>query len=76
MPSRPAGRGSGPTILLRVALACGDDRPPLTDAAAAALELIHCASLVHDDLPCFDDADMPARQAVGAPRLFASRWRC
>jgi geranylgeranyl diphosphate synthase type II len=22
------------------------------------LELIHCASLVHDDLPCFDDADM------------------
>ena len=27
------------------------------DAAAAALELIHCASLVHDDMPCFDDAD-------------------
>jgi geranylgeranyl diphosphate synthase type II len=30
----------------------------LTDAAAAALELIHCASLVHDDLPMFDDADL------------------
>ncbi|NBT36130.1 MAG: geranylgeranyl pyrophosphate synthase, partial [Betaproteobacteria bacterium] len=23
---------------------------------SAALELMHCASLVHDDLPCFDDA--------------------
>jgi geranylgeranyl diphosphate synthase, type II len=26
-------------------------------AAAASLELMHCASLVHDDLPCFDDAE-------------------
>lgn len=25
-------------------------------AAATAVELMHCASLVHDDLPCFDDA--------------------
>jgi geranylgeranyl diphosphate synthase type II len=47
-----------PTILVSVAQACGDDRPRLTDAAAAALELIHCASLVHDDLPAFDDADV------------------
>ncbi|WP_135447136.1 polyprenyl synthetase family protein [Tabrizicola caldifontis] len=47
-----------PTILLSVALACGDDRPGLSDAAAAALELIHCASLVHDDLPAFDNADL------------------
>jgi geranylgeranyl diphosphate synthase, type II len=39
-------------------MACGDDRPALADAAAAALELIHCASLVHDDMPCFDDADI------------------
>lgn len=47
-----------PTILLSVALACGDDRPALSDAASAALELIHCASLVHDDLPAFDNADL------------------
>lgn len=53
----PGGARIRPTILTSVALACGDDRPGLTDAAAAALELIHCASLVHDDLPCFDDAD-------------------
>jgi geranylgeranyl diphosphate synthase type II len=46
-----------PTILLSVAMACGDDRPQLSDAAAAALEMIHCASLVHDDLPAFDNAD-------------------
>ena len=64
----PGGARIRPTILLSVALACGDDRPGLADAAAAALELIHCASLVHDDLPCFDDA--PLRR--GKP----SRWRC
>lgn len=54
----PGGARIRPTILVSVARACGDDRPMITDAAAAALELIHCASLVHDDLPCFDDADV------------------
>jgi geranylgeranyl diphosphate synthase type II len=29
----------------------------LVDSTAAALELIHCASLVHDDLACFDNAE-------------------
>jgi geranylgeranyl diphosphate synthase type II len=54
----PGGARIRPTILLSVALACGDDRPGLADGAAAALELMHCASLVHDDLPCFDDAPL------------------
>ncbi|MEO0504457.1 MAG: polyprenyl synthetase family protein, partial [Pseudomonadota bacterium] len=54
----PGGARIRPTICLSVAMACGDDRPGLSDAAAAALEVIHCASLVHDDLPCFDDADV------------------
>ena len=54
----PGGARIRPTILLSVAMACGDDRPAMSDAAAAALELIHCASLVHDDMPCFDDADI------------------
>ena len=54
----PGGARIRPTILLSVAQACGDDRPVLSDAAAAALEIMHCASLVHDDLPCFDDADI------------------
>jgi len=53
----PGGARIRPTILLGVASACGEDRSEIGDAAATALELIHCASLVHDDLPCFDDAD-------------------
>jgi geranylgeranyl diphosphate synthase type II len=54
----PGGARIRPTICLSVALACGDDRPALADAAASAIELIHCASLVHDDMPCFDNADL------------------
>ena len=54
----PGGARIRPTICMSVSLACGDDRRAVSDAAASALELIHCASLVHDDLPCFDDADV------------------
>lgn len=46
-----------PQLCLAVATACGDDAPELTNAAAVALELMHCASLVHDDMPAFDNAD-------------------
>lgn len=52
----PGGARIRPRLCLAVARACGEDRPGVTDAAAAAIELLHCASLVHDDLPCFDDA--------------------
>lgn len=52
----PGGARIRPLLCVAVAQACGDDDPALTDAAAAAIELLHCASLVHDDLPCFDDA--------------------
>ena len=52
----PRGSRIRPRLCLAVAAACGDDNPPVSDAAAAAIELMHCASLVHDDLPCFDDA--------------------
>ena len=54
----PGGARVRPRLCLAVAHACGDDDPGLSDACAAAIELIHCASLVHDDLPCFDDAAM------------------
>jgi geranylgeranyl diphosphate synthase, type II len=53
----PGGARIRPRLCLAVAMACGDDRPQVTDAAAVAIELLHCASLVHDDLPCFDNAD-------------------
>lgn len=54
----PGGARVRPRLCLAVALACGDDDPALSDAAAAAIEMLHCASLVHDDLPCFDDAGL------------------
>jgi geranylgeranyl diphosphate synthase, type II len=52
----PGGARIRPRLCLAVASACGDDQPGLANAAAVAIELLHCASLVHDDLPCFDDA--------------------
>lgn len=52
----PRGARIRPRLTLAVAEACGGDDPGAADAAAAAIELLHCASLVHDDLPCFDDA--------------------
>lgn len=52
----PAGQRIRPRLTLSVAHACGDDQPILSNAAAAAIELLHCASLVHDDMPCFDNA--------------------
>lgn len=54
----PGGARVRPQLALAVAMACGDDCPELSEAAAASIELIHCASLVHDDLPMFDDADI------------------
>lgn len=54
----PGGARIRPTICLSVAMACGDDKPAVADAAASALEIMHCASLVHDDMPMFDDADI------------------
>lgn len=52
----PRGARIRPRLCLAVAAACGEDDPAVADGAAAAIELMHCASLVHDDLPCFDDA--------------------
>jgi geranylgeranyl diphosphate synthase type II len=46
-----------PQLCMAVATACGDDAPQLTNAAGVALELMHCASLAHDDMPAFDNAD-------------------
>jgi len=54
----PGGARIRPQLCLAVAAACGDDDPALSNAAASAIELLHCASLVHDDLPCFDNAEL------------------
>jgi geranylgeranyl diphosphate synthase, type II len=59
----PGGARVRPRLCLAVAVACGDDQPELANSAAVAIELLHCASLVHDDLPCFDNADIRRGQA-------------
>jgi geranylgeranyl diphosphate synthase type II len=53
----PKGARVRPRLALAVAAACGEDDPYAAEGAAAAIEFLHCASLVHDDLPCFDNAD-------------------
>jgi geranylgeranyl diphosphate synthase type II len=68
----PGGARVRPMLCLAVADACGDDDPMIAEGAAAAIEFLHCASLVHDDLPCFDDAEVrrgkpSVHAAFGAP---------
>ncbi len=48
------GKRVRPVICLAVAEACGAE-PETALPAGAALELVHCFSLVHDDLPALDD---------------------
>src|SRR5262249_44773478 len=54
----PGGNRARPLLSLAVARAYRGSVPRAAYRAAAAVELLHCASLVHDDLPCFDDADL------------------
>jgi geranylgeranyl diphosphate synthase type II len=68
----PAGARVRPRLCLTVALALGDDDPAASNAAAAAIEMLHCASLVHDDLPCFDDAST-RRNKPSLHRAFGQR---
>ena len=52
----PGGMRVRPRLCLAVAEASGAADLTLAAGIGAAIELLHCASLVHDDLPCFDDA--------------------
>ena len=54
----PGGARIRPQLTLAVAAANGNDCPELAMGAACAIELLHCGSLVHDDLPCFDNAGL------------------
>src|SRR5690606_9328543 len=51
------GKRMRPLLAYATGHAFGADDDAL-DAAAAAVELIHCYSLVHDDLPAMDDDDL------------------
>jgi geranylgeranyl diphosphate synthase type II len=53
----PGGARVRPKLCVAITAACGEGRGMEASAGAgAALELMHCASLVHDDLPAFDGA--------------------
>ena len=47
----PGGARVRPQLCMAVALANNSSDRPLAAAAATAVEFLHCASLVHDDLP-------------------------
>ncbi|MCS7042650.1 MAG: polyprenyl synthetase family protein [Bryobacteraceae bacterium] len=49
------GQRFRPVLAIRIARLCGHENA-LTLRAAAAVEILHCASLVVDDLPCMDNS--------------------
>ena len=54
----PGGARVRPQLSLAVSNACGLDNFDLSMASAVSVEMMHCASLVHDDLPAFDNAEV------------------
>lgn len=52
-----SGKRLRPILTYAAGLALGVDTPKL-QAAALSIELIHCYSLIHDDLPAMDDDDL------------------
>lgn len=53
----PGGKRMRP-VLVYLAGELIDVNPKVLDVIAAALELTHCYSLIHDDLPAMDDDDL------------------
>ena len=51
------GKRMRPILTLMTAQACGADPEKLV-GIAAAVELLHTYTLIHDDLPCMDDDDL------------------
>jgi geranylgeranyl diphosphate synthase, type II len=68
----PGGARIRPRLSLAVACACGQDSPAIACAVASAIEFLHCASLIHDDLPCFDNA-ATRRGKASVHRAFGER---
>lgn len=57
------GKRLRPFLLIETARLCGSSGEGVV-RAAAALECIHCYSLVHDDLPAMDDDDLRRGRAT------------
>lgn len=52
--------GPGKRFRPRLVMAAGEAlgvRPEAAECAAMALEMVHCFTLIHDDLPCMDNDD-------------------
>jgi geranylgeranyl diphosphate synthase type II len=64
----PGGRRARPLLCRLIADRYGQGDDEMVGRMAAAVELVHCGSLVQDDLPCFDNAatrrGLPACHAV------------
>lgn len=58
-----AGQRLRPILALRIARTLGCDGPHAM-RAAAAIEMLHCASLIVDDLPCMDDDSLRRNRAA------------
>jgi geranylgeranyl pyrophosphate synthase len=52
------GKRLRPILTLAAYEACGGKDDAVAAKAGCAIELVHCYSLVHDDLPAMDDDDM------------------
>ena len=76
----PGGARIRPRLVLAVSNACASRTSPTASqnataaiTVASAVEILHCASLVHDDLPCFDNSALrrgkPSVHAAFGERL-------
>jgi len=63
-----SGKRFRPALVLAAYEACGGTHPAIADVAAA-VEIVHAYSLVHDDLPCMDNDDLRR----GQPTLHRAR---
>lgn len=54
----PTSSRARPTLCMAVSSGVAGGLVEGAVDCAVAVELIHCASLVHDDMPCFDDAEL------------------
>lgn len=63
------GKRIRPILCVSAYRACGGGDNAALYALAASLELIHAYSLMHDDLPCMDDADL-RRGALTPHRIY------
>jgi geranylgeranyl pyrophosphate synthase len=73
------GKRLRPTLVFAAYEALGGSAPAVAELAAA-VEVVHAYSLVHDDLPCMDDDDLrrgrpTAHRAFDVPRATRAGYR-